>query len=71
MKYLTSEVKQQQLDWRRAQVLDLASQGYNQREISAKLQLDPAAVNRDMMFLRRQAQENLQKHIHEVVPEEY
>ena len=68
---MTSEVKQQQLDWRRAQVLELSSQGYNQREISAKLQVDPAAVNRDMMFLRQQAKDNLQHHIHEVVPEEY
>jgi hypothetical protein len=71
VKHLNSEVKQQHLEWRRAQVLELASQGYNQREISAKLQVDPAAVNRDMMFLRQQAQDNLQKHIHEVVPEEY
>lgn len=31
--------------------------------------MDPAAVNRDIKFLR--AQDNLQKHIHETVPEEY
>ena len=72
MKYLTLDVKQQQqLEWRRAQVLELASQDYNQREISTKLQVDPAAVNRDIMVLRQKAQDNLQKHIHEVVPEEY
>ena len=72
MKYLTLDVKrQQQLEWRRAQAPELASQGYNQREISLKLQVDPAAVNRDIMFLRQKAQDNLQKHIHEVVPEEY
>ena len=41
MKYLTLDVKrQQQLEWRRAQVPELASQGYNQREISLKLQVD-------------------------------
>ena len=33
--------------------------------------MDLAAVNRDIQFLRHQAQENLQKHIHETVPEEY
>jgi predicted transcriptional regulator len=71
MKQMTSEVKQQQLEWRRAQVLELASEGYSQREIAAKLQVDLAAVNRDIQFLRQQAQENLQKHIHETVPEEY
>jgi hypothetical protein len=31
---LTSEAReQQQIEWRRSQVLELASQGYNQREI--------------------------------------
>jgi IS30 family transposase len=71
MKQMTSEMKQQQLEWRRSQVLELASQGYSQREIAQKLQVDLAAVNRDIQFLRQQAQESLQKHIHEVVPEEY
>jgi transposase len=71
MKQMTSEVKQQQLEWRRAQVLELASEGYTQREIAHKLQVDLAAVNRDIQFLRQQAKENLQKHIHEVVPEEF
>jgi predicted transcriptional regulator len=71
MKQMTSEVKQQQLEWRRAQVLELASEGYTQREIANKLQIDLAAVNRDIQFLRQQAQEHIQKHIHETVPEEY
>jgi transposase len=71
MKRLNSEMKQQQLEWRRSQVLELASQGYSQREIASKLQVDLTAVNRDIQFLRQQAQDNLQKHIHEVVPEEY
>ena len=71
VKHLNSEVKQQQLDWRRSRVLELASEGYSQREIAQKLQVDLAAVNRDIQFLRQQAQDNLQKHIHEVVPEEY
>src|SRR5918993_774561 len=68
---MTSEMKQQQLDWRRSRVLELASEGYSQREIAQKLQVDLAAVNRDIQFLRQQAQDNLQTHIHEVVPEEY
>lgn len=71
VKYLNSEAKQQQLDWRRSRVLELSSQGYSQREIAQKLQVDPAAVNRDIQFLRQQAQDNLERHIHEVVPEEY
>ena len=68
---MSSAVKQRELKWRRVQVLELSSKGYNQREIAARLQLDTAAVNRDITFLRQQAQNSLQKHIHEVVPEEY
>jgi DNA-binding transcriptional regulator LsrR (DeoR family) len=71
MKHLTSETKQQQLNWRRAQVLELASEGYTQREIANKLQLDLTAVNRDIQFLRQQAQDNLEHHIHKTLPEEY
>jgi len=70
VRYLTSEVRQEQIE-RRNQVLELASEGYNQREIAAKLQVDKSAVNRDIQFLLQQAQENLQKHIQEKLPEEY
>jgi uncharacterized protein YerC len=68
---LNSIVKQRELDWRRSKVLELSSQGYNQREISTKLGIDAAAVNRDIFCLKKQAIDNLQHHIHEVVPEEY
>jgi hypothetical protein len=44
---------------------------YNQREICQKLQLDKSAVSRDIQFLRKQARENLQHHIHDKIPEEY
>jgi hypothetical protein len=68
---LTSEVRNQQIEWRRTKILELSSEGYNQTEICQKLRLDKSTVNRDIQFLRQQAQDNLQKHIHEVVPEEY
>ena len=71
VKLLKSKMKQRELDWRRSQVLELSSEGYSQREIAARLQLDAAAVNRDIQFLRQQAQDSLQNHIHEVIPMEY
>jgi hypothetical protein len=49
----------------------LSSEGHSQREIAQKLQIGKSVVNRDILFLRKQAQENLQKHIHETIPEEY
>src|SRR5215207_7452752 len=71
MQQMTSEMKQQQIDWRR-EVLELSSQGYTEREIAEKLQpIAPVTVHRDLIYLRQQAQENLQKYIHETVPKEY
>lgn len=71
MRHLISEAGQQQIDWRRSQVLELSSEGYTQSEIAQKLQIDKSAVDGDLLFLLQHAQKNLQKHIHETVPEEY
>ena len=59
------------IEWRRARVLELDSQGYTHREIVAKLQIAKGTVSNDLAYLRKQAQDNLQHHIHEVVPMEY
>jgi predicted transcriptional regulator len=59
------------LEWRRSKVLELSSQGYTQSEIAKKLQVSQPSVNRDLAYLARQAHKNLQKHIHQTVPEEY
>ncbi len=62
---------QKQVQWRRAKVLEMSSQGYSQIEIATQLQVDETIISKDVAHLRQQAQENLQRHIHEVVPEEY
>ena len=49
-------------------VLKLSSQGYSEREIGSKLQIGHITVHRDLTCLKKQAQENLQKHICETVP---
>jgi IS30 family transposase len=63
--------KQQQIEWRRGQVLELSAQGFSVREIAQKLQVGHSTVDTDLLYLRQQAQDNLQRHIHEVVPSEY
>jgi predicted transcriptional regulator len=68
---MTSQMKQQQLDWRRSQVVELASMGYSQREIARILQIDLAAVSRDLHFIRQQAHNIMHTHIQERMPEEY
>ena len=63
--------KTQQVEWRRDRVLELSSQGFTQSDIATMLQVDKSIISRDLGYLRQQAQENLQKHIHETIPEEY
>ena len=59
------------LEWRRSKVQELASQGYNQSEISRILQISQPTINRDLSFLRQQAKTNIKRYIDERLPEEY
>jgi hypothetical protein len=70
--HLSSKVGQSDsIEWRRSKILELSSDGYNQREISQKIQITKSVVNRDVIFLRKQARESLQYHIQDRIPEEY
>ncbi|MFL6461880.1 MAG: hypothetical protein ACJ71J_13225 [Nitrososphaeraceae archaeon] len=69
MNNLSSSVNS--LEWRRNKVQELASQGYNQSEISRMLQISQSTVNRDITYLRHQAKENIKRYIDERLPEEY
>jgi hypothetical protein len=64
-------MQQQQIDWRRAKVLELSSQGYSQIEIATNLRMDKSVISRDLAYLRQQAQDNLKMHIQDKLPEEY
>ena len=59
------------LEWRRSKVQELASQGYNQSEISRILQISQPTINRDISYLRQQAKTNIRRYIDERLPEEY
>ena len=59
------------LEWRRNKVQELASQGYNQSEISRILQISQPTINRDITYLREQAKDNIKTYIDERLPEEY
>jgi hypothetical protein len=59
------------LEWRRNKVQELASQGYNQSEISRILQISQPTINRDLSYLRQQAKSNIKQYIDERLPEEY
>jgi predicted transcriptional regulator len=70
MNNLSSSVNNS-VEWRRNKVQELASQGYNQSEISRILQISQPTINRDISHLRQQAKENIKRYIDERVPEEY
>ncbi len=53
------------IEWRRSKVLESASHGLNQSEISRTLQISQPAINRDFVFLRQQAKQNIRKYIDE------
>jgi predicted transcriptional regulator len=59
------------LEWRRNKVQELASQGYNQSEISRILQISQPTINRDLSYLRQRAKSNIKRYIDERLPEEY
>jgi hypothetical protein len=63
--------KQQQLEWRRGRVLELSSQGRTEREIAQILKVGTGTIHRDIVYLNKQAQENLKSHIQERLPEQY
>jgi predicted transcriptional regulator len=58
-------------EWRRNKVQQLLVRGYSQWDVAEELQIDQSTVSRDVQYLRHQAQENLQKHVQQKLPEEY
>ena len=71
MEHLNTQVERRQIEWRRAKVLELSSQGHSQREIADTIHVGIGTINRDMTYLRNEAQENLKTHIQQKLPEEY
>jgi transcription elongation factor len=49
-------------------VLDLASKGLNQKEISAKLKVSESVISRDLSILRQQARDNIRYHLQDRLP---
>lgn len=49
--------QQQQIQWRRDKVQELSSKGHSQREIANFLKIGIGTVNRDLVCLRQQPQQ--------------
>ena len=63
--------EQDQIEWRRSQVLELSSQGQTERQIATILRVGKTTVHKDLAYLIRQAKENLKTHVENRLPEEY
>ena len=61
----------QMIEWRRQKILELAANGYSNREISSTLKIPHATVDRDILVLRSQAKEQINEYITHQVPFEY
>jgi DNA-binding transcriptional regulator LsrR (DeoR family) len=69
---VSPSIQQQQVEWRRAKVLELMSKGKtNQSEIARILQVDRSIVCRDVAYLRQQAKVSITRYTNERHPEEY
>jgi hypothetical protein len=68
---LSLQRDQDQIEWRRSQVLELSSQGQTERQIATILQVGKTTVHKDLTYLSRQAKESLRTHIENKLPEEY
>jgi IS30 family transposase len=66
-----SEVNRLQIEWRHNQVIQLAADGYSEREIAAQLHLSQPTIHRDIVTLRQQAKDDIHKYITDQVPYEY
>jgi hypothetical protein len=71
MKHKQSEVKQEQIEWRRDKVLDLSSKGHTEREIAKVLQVCCATIHRDLTILKQEAKKNISRYIDEQLPAEF
>jgi hypothetical protein len=71
MEHLSTQVEHQQIEWRRAKVLELSTQGRSQREIADIIHVGIGTVNRDLVYLNEQAQDSLKTHTQERSPEQY
>jgi transposase len=63
--------KAEQLEWRRAKVVELKARGMSHCEIARELQVSRTSVVSDVQYLRSQAKESIKEYVTEHLPEQY
>jgi hypothetical protein len=62
------KTKSEKIEWRRAKILELKSQGQEQREMAQILHVFPATIPFDLQYLRDEARENVRDYTTEQFP---
>jgi IS30 family transposase len=62
------KTKSEEIEWRRAKILELKSQGLDQRQISQALQVSPTTITFDLQYLRKEARETVREYTTEQLP---
>jgi transposase len=63
--------KSDQLEWRRAKVVEMRARGLSHGEIAHELQVSRASISSDIAYLRNQAKESIKEYVTEHLPEQY
>jgi hypothetical protein len=62
------KTKSEEIQWRRAKILELKSQGLDQREMAQVLQVSPTTITFDLQYLRKEARETIREYTTEQLP---
>ena len=62
------KTKSEEIEWRRAKILELKSQGLDQREISQILHVSPTTISFDLQYLRKEARKTIREYTTEQLP---
>ena len=60
--------KAEEVEWRRGKILELKSQGLDQREIAGMLRVSSATISYDLQCLRDEAKENVHEYTTNLYP---
>jgi hypothetical protein len=62
------KTKSEEIKWRRAKILELKSQGLDQRDIAQVLHVSPTTITFDLQYLRKQARKTIREYTTEQLP---
>ena len=62
------KTKSEEIQWRRAKILELKSQGLDQREMAQVLQVSPTTITFDLQYLRKEARKTIREYTTEQLP---